>query len=70
MKMRRNNLKQRGMDIMSYTEQFYTLSVKGGVEDEDEKIARYMSGLKFNIQDEIGLNIPRTLGECFQLVFG
>ena len=70
MKMRRNNLKQRDMDIMSYTEQFHTLSIKGEVEDEDEKVAKYMSGLKFNIQDEIGLNIPRTLGECFQLAIG
>ena len=26
-----------------------------------------MSGLKFNVQDEIGLKIPRTLGEFFQL---
>ena len=65
--MRRNNLKQRDMDVMSYTKKFHTLSIRGGVEEEDEKFARYMSGLKFNIQDEIGLNIPRTLGECFKL---
>ena len=65
MKMRRNNLKQRDMDIMSYTEPFQTLSIRGGVEEEDEKVARYMSGMKFNIQDEIGLNISGTLREFF-----
>lgn len=66
-KIRRNNLKQRDMDVMSYTEQFHTLSIRGGLEDEDEKVSRYINGLKYNIQDEIGLNVPRTLGECFQL---
>lgn len=66
-KMRRNNLRQRDLDIMSYTEQFHTLRIRGGAKDEDEKVVRYINGLKYNIQDEIGLNMPRTLGECFQL---
>ena len=59
-------MKQRDMDVMIYTKQFHTLSIRGGVEEE-EKVARYMSGLKFSIQDKIGLSIPRNLGECFQL---
>ena len=67
LKMRRNNLEQREMDVMTYTEKLHTLSIRGGVEDEDEKVARYMSGLRYTIQDEIRLNVPRTLGECFQL---
>ena len=49
LKIRRNNLKQREMDVMTYTERFHTLSIKGGVEDEDEKVARYMSWLRYNI---------------------
>ena len=57
-------MKQSEMDVMTYTEKFHTLSIRG-VEDEDEKVARYMSGLRYNIQDEIGLNVPRTLGERF-----
>ena len=67
MKIRRNKLKQRDMDVMSYTEKFHTLRIRGEVEEEDENFARYTSVLKFNIQDGIGLNIPGTLGECFQL---
>lgn len=45
-KIRRNNLKQMDMDVMSYTEQFHTLSIRGGLEDEDEEVARYINGLK------------------------
>ena len=52
---------------MSYTQKFHTLSIRGGVKEEDDKVASFMNGLKFNIQDEIGLNIPRTLEEFFQI---
>ena len=45
-KIKRNNLKQKDMDVMTYTKQFHTLSIRGGVEDEDEKVARYINGLK------------------------
>ena len=55
------------MDVMSYTKKLHTPSIRGGVEEDDEEVERYMIVLKFNIQDEIGLNILRTLGECFQL---
>ncbi|XP_059068278.1 uncharacterized protein LOC131858838 [Cryptomeria japonica] len=66
-KRMRQNFKQRDMDVMTYTEQFHKLSIRGGVEDEDEKVARYLNGLRYNLQDEIGLNVPQTLGDCFQL---
>ncbi|XP_059065001.1 uncharacterized protein LOC131857030 [Cryptomeria japonica] len=66
-KRMRQNLTQRDMDVMTYTEQFHKLSIRGGVEDEDEKVARYLNGLRYNLQDEIGLNVPQTLGDCFQL---
>lgn len=43
---------------MSYTEQFHKLSIRGGLEDEEEKIDRYLNELRFNLQDEIGLQMP------------
>ncbi|XP_059068481.1 uncharacterized protein LOC131858990 [Cryptomeria japonica] len=63
----RQNLKQKDMDVMTYTKKFHKLSIRGGLEDEDEKVSRYLNGLGYTLQDEIGLSIPKTLGECFQL---
>ncbi|XP_059064560.1 uncharacterized protein LOC131856697 [Cryptomeria japonica] len=63
----RQNQKQKDMDVMTYTKKFHKLSLRGGLEDEDEKVARYLNGFRYNMQDEIGLSIPKTLGECFQL---
>lgn len=63
----RCNLRQKDMDVMSYTEKFHKLSIREGREDEEENIARYLNGLRFNLQDEIGLQMPRMLGECFEL---
>lgn len=63
------NRKQKEMDVMTYTKKFHKLSIiVGHVEDEVEKIARYINGLKFNIQDQLSLSTPRTVEECFQLV--
>lgn len=48
-KKMRQNLRQKDMDVMSYTEQFHKLSIRGGLEDEEEKIARYLNGLRFDL---------------------
>lgn len=53
------------MDVMSYIEQFHKLSIRGGYEEEDEKVARYVNGLKYHLQDEIGLQVPRTMVNVF-----
>ncbi|XP_059064670.1 uncharacterized protein LOC131856766 [Cryptomeria japonica] len=66
-KRMRQHLKQKDMDVMAYIEQFHKLSIRGGYEEEDEKVARYINGLKYHLQDEIGLQVPRTIGECYQL---
>lgn len=53
---------------MAYTDEFHKLSIRAGhTEDEVEKVARYLNGLRYNIQDEISLNTPRTVEECFQM---
>ncbi|XP_059077971.1 uncharacterized protein LOC131876558 [Cryptomeria japonica] len=38
-KRMRQNLKQKDMDVMAYIEQFHKLSIRGGYEEEDEKLA-------------------------------
>ena len=46
--------------MKDYTEEFYTLTIQFRYRElPKEKVARYINGLRINIQDEIGmLNIP------------
>lgn len=63
---RLQNLKQKEMDVMTYIEEFHKLSLREGHhEDEVEKIARYMNGLRHSIQDELSLTTPKSVEECF-----
>ena len=56
------NLRQRGMTIKEYTEEFYNLNLRAGyVEETPEKTARFVNGLRGEILDEIGILSPRTL---------
>eukprot|EP00253_Pinus_taeda_P017365 PITA_17365 len=61
------NLKQRGMTVREFTEEFYKLNLRAGyVEDTSEKTARYVNGLRGEILDEIGILSPQTLDEAYQ----
>ncbi|XP_057835307.2 uncharacterized protein LOC131045734 [Cryptomeria japonica] len=65
---RKQSLKQKDMDIGSYTEEFLKLCMKTNVvEDEEEKLARYMNGLKMSIQEELSLHCPTTVSKCYQM---
>ena len=56
------------MDIQRYTKVFHKLDIRvSRDEDVEEKIARYMGGLRFNIQDELSLATPRSIKECYKL---
>lgn len=60
------SLKQRDLDVKEYTDEFYKLRIRvGRDEDEVEKVARYLGGLRFNIQDELVFANPRTVEELF-----
>ena len=42
------------MTVKEYTEEFYRLNIKAGHhKSNDEKVARYMNGLRYEIQDEM-----------------
>jgi hypothetical protein len=44
------NLRQKMMSVKDYTEEFYKLNIRGGHhESDDERVARYMNGLKYDI---------------------
>jgi hypothetical protein len=51
---RMQNLRQKMMTVKEYTEEFYQLNIRAGHrESDDEKVARYMNGLRYDIQDEM-----------------
>ncbi len=48
------NLRQKDMTVKKYIEEFYILDIGSRhVDDEVEKVGRYLNGLRFRIQDEI-----------------
>ena len=56
------------MDIATYIEEFQNLCLISRVqEDEAIKVARYLEGPKWSIQEEINLWIPTIVHKCFQL---
>ena len=61
------NLKQKNMTVKEYTEEFYRLDIRSEHMDDDvEKIARYINGLRFGIQDEISFVKLESVEEAYQ----
>jgi hypothetical protein len=62
------NLRQRGMTVKEYTEEFYRLNIRTGQrEKDDEKVSRYINGLRYEIQDEINMMTVRTVEDAYQI---
>jgi hypothetical protein len=62
------NLRQKLMTVKEYTEEFYRLNIRvGHRESNDEKVARYMNGLRYEIQDEISMATIRTVEDAYQM---
>eukprot|EP00253_Pinus_taeda_P005469 PITA_05469 len=54
--------------VKEYIEEFYKVSIRAGEsQDTDEKMARYVNGLRMDIQDEISLLSPKTIEEAYQI---
>jgi hypothetical protein len=65
---RLQNLRQKLMSIKEYTEEFYKLNIREGHrESDDEKVARYMNGLRYDIQDEMSMMIIQTVEDTYQM---
>lgn len=61
------NLKQRDTSVKKYTEELYRLDIKSGhMDDEVERIVRYLDGLRISIQDEISLVKMDSIEEAYQ----
>jgi hypothetical protein len=65
---RMQNLRQKLMTVKEYTKEFYRLNIRAGHrESNDEKVARYMNGLRYEIQDEISMMTIRTVEDAYQM---
>ena len=61
------NLKQKDMIVKEYTKEFYRLDIRSRhVDDDVEKIARYINGLRYEIQDEISFVKLESVEEAYQ----
>ena len=55
------------MYVKEYIEEFYRLSIRAGhAEDDMEKVARYINGLRYDIQDENSLLSLNTIEDSYQ----
>jgi hypothetical protein len=65
---RMQNLRQKLMSVKEYTEEFHRLNIRAGHhESDDEKVARYMNGLRYDIQDEMSMMTIRTVEDAYQM---
>ena len=61
------NLMQKGMLVKEYTEEFYRLSIRvGNAEDDMDKVARYINGLRYDIQYETNSLSLNTIEDAYQ----
>jgi uncharacterized protein YjbK len=55
------------MTIKEYIEEFYRLNIKTGQRERDEeKVTRYINGLRYEIQDKINMMSVRTMEDAYQ----
>jgi hypothetical protein len=60
------NLRQKGMVVKEYIEEFYWLNIRTGQRERDEeKISRYINGLRYEIQDELSMMSIRIVEDSY-----
>ena len=61
------NLKQKGLTVREYTEDFYRVNLQAGyTKDVAERTTRYVNGLRLDILDEISILSPKNIEEAYQ----
>jgi hypothetical protein len=62
------NLRQKGMILKEYVEEFYKLKNRTRQREKDEeKIVRYINGLRYEIQDEISMMSVRIVEDAYHI---
>ena len=52
--------------MKEYTEEFYKINLRSGyIEDTIDKVAIYLNGLRYGIQDELSLVNPTSIDETY-----
>jgi hypothetical protein len=52
--------------MKEYTEEFYQINIRDGHrESDDEKVTRYMNGLRYDIQDEMRMVTIRNVEDAY-----
>jgi hypothetical protein len=60
------NLRQKGMIVKEYIEEFYKMNIRVGQRERDEeKFSRYMNGPRYEIQDELSMMSARTVEDAY-----
>jgi hypothetical protein len=56
------------MIVKEYTKEFYKLNIRVGQrEKDDEKVAKYINGLRYGIHDEINIIAVRTVEYAYHI---
>jgi uncharacterized protein YjbK len=54
--------------VKEYTEEFYRLNIRAGHrKSDDEKVARYMNGLRYDIQDEMSMMTIQKVEDSYHM---
>jgi hypothetical protein len=65
---RLQNLRKKGMTVKDYTEDLFKLNIRAGHrESDDEKVARYINGLRYEIQDDINMVKITNVEDSYQI---
>ena len=60
------NLRQKGMTIKEYNEEFFKLCIRdGNIEENIERVSKYINGLRFEIQHEISFLNLKTIEDYY-----
>jgi hypothetical protein len=65
---RMQNLRHKLVSVKEYTEEFYRINIRADHrESDDEKVARYMNGLRYDIQDEMSMMTIRNVEDVYHM---
>ena len=55
------------MTVKEYTEEFYRLNIRTRQRERDEeRVTRYINGLRYLIQDDLSMMSVRTMEDAYQ----
>lgn len=56
------------MTVREFIEEVYKVNIRARqIQDTQEKVARYINGLRMEIQDKMSMLSPRTVEEAYQM---